>query len=249
MSILTIEWGTLHSSPLASAEPLETELMPTSAYLTAYTPLAAWGPVATSAENVAAFMTVTWQPRRGTTDLPFDATDMTIPSAPAEEPTGGEETSTGGGETGITTTPTEAAGTGTDATVSTPGTGSATVKPPAAHLATAAKIAATGFFAKGLEVKLNLPEAARVEAFLVYRERRRVKGKEKVVDVRVSKPTKVRKGAGKDTITIHPDAAGKRLLKGMDAAVKLRLEVKVAFAGGVKRRLTRTITLAPSRDS
>ncbi|HEY0277179.1 MAG TPA: hypothetical protein VGC32_02810 [Solirubrobacterales bacterium] len=246
MSILTIEWGTLHSSPLASSEPLETELMPTSAYLTPYTPLATWGPVATSPENVAAFMTVTWQPRRGTTDIPFVAEDMTIPSAPEEETGGGEPGSGGGSSSSSGSTAESGSGTGT--TVIGPTGGAAQVRAPAAHLATVKKVKAASFLKTGLKVDLNLPEAARVEARLIHRERRKVKGKEKAVDIRISNLAKVRKGAGRSTITLHPDAAGRRLLQGADVAVRVRLEVKVTFAAGTKRRLVRTITLAPSHS-
>jgi hypothetical protein len=259
MGELTIEWGGLHNNALAAENPLETELTPSSTWLTAYTPATGWG-VTTGADNVAAYATVTWQPRRGTTPLPFRAGDLAVapgvndPDPEPEDPGTTTPTDTTPVETTPTdTTPVETTPTATTPAATTPATTTpvtpphtpSQVKPKAAPtVKVAGSVARRTFTAKGLTVTVGLPEGARVHAVLVRTEKRRGKP----VTTKLTWSSSQRLAKGTNRVRLAPSAAGQRALHARTKALKATLVVTVTYADASSRTVRRTVLLTPPKQ-
>lgn len=248
MPIMPIPWEPLRSSFLASPEPLETELTPTSSYATPYVPNAAYGQVATAAGNSAAYMTVGWQPRRGVTDVPYVADDLLV-GAGADDPvvtTPGDGSGTGAGATAPGTTP------GSGAVV-TPGTGGSTaqVRPPAPpRVNSPAARLRTTFVKSGLRVRVTVPATARVEIVLTHTATTRKNGKKVHTTRKISRTAVAKKlPAGRNTlVTLQSSAAGRRLLAGRTSTLNVKMEIVVTYTDRTTVRVVKPVALTAPKS-
>jgi len=245
MSQLTVAWAAIYSNPLSSENPLQTELTPSSTYLTPYTPAAGW-PVVPNAANTAAYMTVQWQPRRGGTALDYRPADLSVaPGVDDPEPENPTET-TPTETTPTNTTPTETTPELTPPTPENPAQTPGQVRPqPAPTVQVVSSIARRTFTAKGLTVRIALPAGARVSAVLVRRDRTTKQGKPVVVVQKLSWTVEQRLAKGRNVLRLKSSAAGNRRLRGRTTPLVATLEVKVAYADHTTRTVRQTVALTP----
>lgn len=221
MSILTIDWGGVSTNALAAVDPAEAD---------------------------APYFTVAWVPKRGGMPLAFLEADLAVgtgidaPGPPIVDVPPEQPTPSGGGDGSTAASGSAASGDDATPTPTVPAdpatTAPAQVRPHAAPaIAVARRRSAAVFLDAGLSVRIALAEPAKVEALLAIP---RSKGKRRV---EITRTTTRKLEAGRTTLVLKPNAAGRKALKGHQLSTQL--ELTITYADGQTATVKRTVLFTP----
>lgn len=206
-------------------------------------------------------LTVPWNPKQSVYVLPYDVADLTqkaAPTAPGVDPPVDPPVIVNPPETPAPP-PVGAIGVGGGGVPdpATPGTPvpAPAPAPGAVRPATPARLLVQGrtnpvnFRAKGIRIRVTLPEAARVQAVVQARVRKRLSRRRTTTSTqKISRTRNVRLKAGTTALRLAPSAAGRRAV-GRRTSLAASVVVTVRYADGRRSTIRRAVRIAPATSS
>lgn len=202
-------------------------------------------------------LTVPWNPKQSIYDLPYDVADLTQKPAPSEPPVDPPvivnppevpapppvgAIGVGGGGVPDPATP------GTPVPAPAPAPGAVRPATPA-RLVVQGRTNPVNFRAKGVRVRLTLPESARVQAVVQARVRKRLSRRRTTTTTqKITRTRSVRLKSGTTALRLAPSAVGRRTV-GRRTSLSATLVVTVRYSDGRRSTLRRAVRIAPATSS
>lgn len=192
-------------------------------------------------EIFSTVLTVGWNAKQGTYVLPFDTADLTVkpaPGAPAPtEPVVVNPTDS--------PAPAPAGSVGAGPVPPAPAPAPAAVRPAQApRVVTLARVTPQSYRARGVRVRITLPEKARVVVHLEARMKKRGSRRRATTSLRrLTKQRAVTLKPGTTTLRLTPTIGGRQVIRN-GSRTRASLLVSVRYADGRRSTARRTVTLA-----